>query len=107
MGELRRVRAVCCVAEATLTHEYIVQTMANTLNTLASTATEEQRRDYFSVLAAIAPAPPDAQRSMRCACTQCMTRAQVHGRRARLSVPGSSGDIFSEGSSEFGSEEPL
>jgi hypothetical protein len=66
----------------------------------------EQRRDYFTVLAAMAPAPPDAeQRRMQRVGTRLgVARALLH---ARLPVPESSGCIFSEADSEAGTEEPL
>ena len=76
--------------------------MAIASNTLSSMATEEQRRDYFTLLAATATSSPEQRRTQH-ACTRLrtsMARARVH---ARLSVPGSS-IILSEGGSEDGSE---
>ena len=84
--------------------EYIVQSMATALNKVSVSV--EQRRDYFTVLAAMAPAPPpDAeQRHMQRVGTRLgVARALLH---ARLPVP-SGGCIFSEADSEAGSEEPL
>ena len=100
--------AACCVLqgpEDILIDEYIVQSLA----TACSTATEQQRRDSFTVLAAIAPVrpvPPDAQHhrvqrpGVRLLPHACAARAPASGREQRT-------QIFSEGSTEVGSEEPL
>ena len=87
-----------------LTDDRIVQAGAIAAKAHASTVTEEQRSDYFTVLAATAPAPPGAEQfRMQRVCTRLgMARALLH---ARLPVPESSG--FSEADSAAGGEEPL
>ena len=78
--------------------------MATALNTVSISV--EQRCDYSTVLAAMEPAPPDAEqrRLQRVGTRLGVARALPH---ARLPVPESSGHIFSEASSEAGSEEPF
>ena len=105
--------AVCGVAEAMLTDDRIVQAGAIAAKALASTVTEEQRSDYFTVLAATAPAPPGAEQfRMQRVCTRLgMARARLGMARAllrlRLPVADTPRDIFSEADSAASSEEPL
>ena len=96
------LRAACCAADVYIVHGFaccflfgallslsalgslpyllIGKSMATALNTVSLSPSVEQRRDYFTVLAAMEPAPPDTL---------------------------SSGYVFSKADSGAGSEEPL
>ena len=81
---------------------------ATPFNALSSMPLEVQRSEYFTLLAAISPSLPDDQRrAQRVRTWLGMPRARAPA-RLPVPLPGSgSGDVFSEGSSEDGREEPL
>ena len=72
---------------------------------LASTVTEEQRSDCFMVLAATAPAPPDAEQNrVQRVCTRLVVARALL--RLRLPVADTPRGIFFEADSAASSEEP-
>ena len=91
-----------------LTDDRIVQAGAIAAKALASTVTEEQRSDYFTVLAATAPAPPGAEQCrMQRVCTLTVACRPLNCPCGTCSVCSVIGPVFSEYSGETGSEEVL